>query len=291
MQSLAQTGNYLLHLAQDVWADFDTDRCARVAAALSFTTLLALVPLATVLFAMLSLFPVFETWQVWLEDMIFRNFVPASGDAVRTHLRQFSDKAGQLTALGLLFLIASSLLLLFTIEDAFNDIWRVKRGRKLFVRLLVYWATLTLGPVLIAVSLSMSSTMLSLAATQGGVLLDGLTATLARYLPFLLELGAYILFYMAIPNTDVKFRHALTGGVIAAILFELTKLGFGYYIINFPSYEVIYGALASIPIFFIWIYLCWLVMLAGAVITAVLGRRDDRKVEAPVAQETGVVAE
>jgi membrane protein len=147
----------------------------------------------------------------------------------------------------------------------------------LFQRLLVYWALLTLGPVLIAASLSITSALMSVADIPEHPLLVGATSSLLRYLPFILEVVAFVLFYKSIPNTDVRFSHAMSGGIVAALMFELAKQGFAYYIVNFPSYQVIYGALATIPIFFIWVYLSWLVMLVGAVVAAVLGRRQARR--------------
>lgn len=265
----AQKGKDMLQLAREILAHFRDVRGLRVASALSFTSLLALVPLVTVVFSMLSLFPVFETWSVKVEDFLFSQFVPTAGDAVRQYLHEFSSKAGQLTAVGLLFLLLSSLLLLSTIEDSFNDIWKVPRGRQLFHRLLVYWAVITLGPVLITASLSMSSALLSLSVFDDSIL-AGATSQVLRYLPFLLELGAFILFYKAIPNTEVSLRHAFIGGVVATVLFETAKYGFAAYILNFRSYQLIYGALATVPIFFLWIYLSWVVMLIGAVVAAVL---------------------
>lgn len=265
----AQKGKDMLQLAREILAHFRDVRGLRVASALSFTSLLALVPLVTVVFSMLSLFPVFETWSVRVEDFLFSQFVPTAGDAVRQYLHEFSSKAGQLTAVGLLFLLLSSLLLLSTIEDSFNDIWKVPRGRQLFHRLLVYWAVITLGPVLITASLSMSSALLSLSVFDDSIL-AGATSQVLRYLPFLLELGAFILFYKAIPNTEVSLRHAFIGGVVATVLFETAKYGFAAYILNFRSYQLIYGALATVPIFFLWIYLSWVVMLIGAVVAAVL---------------------
>ncbi len=280
-----QTGSRLIQIIIDILRRFDQDRCFRVASALAFTTLLALVPLATVIFSMLSLFPVFEQWSGELEAFIFKNFVPTAGDAVSTYIRDFSSQAGRLTAVGLIFLLVSTLLLLSTIEDAFNDIWRVKRGRLLFQRLILYWAVVTLGPMLTAVSLSMSSTLLSMKMFSEQSLVAGATQLILGYLPILFELGAYIVFYKAIPNTEVKMRHALIGAVVATILFELTKLGFAFYILNFRSYQLIYGALATIPIFFIWVYLCWLVMLLGAVVAAELKSREQKPAQQATAGE------
>ncbi len=268
---------YVLNLGVRVFKHFRADRCMRVASALSFTTLLALVPLVTVIFSMLSLFPVFDKWSIELQSFLFQNFVPAAGETVKEYLAQFSSKAGRLTAVGLFILLLSALLLLSTIEDAFNDIWRVKQGRKVFQRLLVYWAVLTLGPMLMVVSLSMSSTLLSLKVISSQSIVASATGFFLRYLPVLFEFGGYVLFYKAIPNTEVKLRHAVIGAIVATILFELAKHGFALYILNFKSYQLIYGALATIPIFFVWVFLSWIVMLVGAVLAAVLHIDDQER--------------
>ncbi len=246
------------------------DKCLRVAAALSFTTLLALVPLITVAFSMLSVFPVFEQWSGAFEDFMYRNFVPAAGDIVRENLTRFSQQAGKLTAVGLVVLLLSALFLLATVEDNFNEIWRVHRGRSVFQRLLVYWAVISLGPLLIVASLSVSSYVLSLSFLPDQRIYQGFMSHFLPVLPFLLETIAFVLFFMAMPNCSVRFRDALAGGIVAAVLFECAKKGFAIYVLNFRSYEVIYGALATIPIFLIWIYLSWLVVLVGAHVAAVL---------------------
>ena len=177
---------------------FNDDHCFSTAASLSYTTLLALVPFATVVFSVLSLFPVSEYWSNTMEKFLFDNFVPAAGETVRGYIHEFSTQAGKLTAVGLVFLLFSSLSLLATIEDSFNDIWKVTKGRKWFQRLLIYWALLTLGPVLIAVSLSMSSALLSTTFLSDQGLIASFTETLLRYLPILLELCAFMLFYQSI---------------------------------------------------------------------------------------------
>jgi len=194
---------------------------------------------------------------------------------VRQYLAEFSSKAGRLTAVGLVVLLLSALLLLSTIEDAFNDIWRVKKGRAVFLRLLTYWAVITLGPMLMVVSLSMSSTLLSLKVISDQSLIATATGLFLSYMPVLFEFVCYVLFYKAIPNTEVKLRHAVIGALVATLFFELAKYGFALYILNFKSYQLIYGALATIPIFFVWVYVSWIVMLVGAVLAAVL-HIDDR---------------
>ena len=243
----------------------------REASALSFSTILALVPLLAVVFSALSLFPIFETWSGAIQDFIYRNFLPQLGEQVRQYLEEFSANTGQLTLWGLIFLMVTSLTLLATIEDAFNEIWQVKTGRTIGVRILVYWAMLTLGPILIAASLSMSSYLLSLSILQEPGIANSLKAQLLGFLPFILELSAFVLFYLAVPNCEVRLKHALIGGLVAALLFELAKYGFTQYLLRVTTYQLIYGALAALPVFLIWIYLSWLVVLIGAYITAAFG--------------------
>ena len=253
-----------------IYHRFNQDRCFSSAAALSFTTLLALVPLVTVIISALSLFPVFGKWSGSVESFLFENFVPAAGEAVKGYILEFASKAGQLTAMGLGFLLISSLMLLSTIEDAFNQIWKIDRGRTWGQKLIVYWAVLTLGPLLISASLSMSSTLLSMSVFSEQTIVASFTGTVLKYLPIVFELSAFMLFYQVIPNLVIRARNSFIGACVATILFEITKVGFGAYIRNFDSYQLIYGALATIPIFFIWIYLCWLVLLVGALVAAIL---------------------
>ena len=245
----------------------------REASALSFSTVLALVPLLAVVFSALSLFPIFDTWSNAIQEFVYLNFVPQLGEQIRSYIEEFSANTGQLTIWGLVFLLVTALTLLATIEDAFNDIWMVKKGRSLGHRILVYWTMLTLGPILIALSLSLSSYMWSLTTFSGQEheVVNSLKGSLFAYLPFLLELVAFVLFYFSVPNCTVRFKHALIGGLVAAFLFELAKFGFGQYISHVKSYQLIYGALAILPVFLIWIYLSWLVVLIGAYITAAFG--------------------
>lgn len=247
---------------------FFADRCLRSASALSFATLLALVPLAMVVFSSLSMFPVFESWGERLQDFIYRNFVPTAGDVIRDHLEQFAGTTGRLTAVGLTALLLSALLLLSTIEEAFNDIWHVHRGRSLVQRVLAYWTVLTLGPLLMGASLSLTSYLLSLSPFS-----DQADSIFLLVLPFVFEVLAFMLLYLVVPNCTTRLRDALIGGVVAALLFEFTKRGFALFVLSFSSYEVIYGALATIPIFLIWIYLSWIVILVGAEVTVTLSGR------------------
>ena len=270
MWKLEQLLNQLKSFSSEACRRFNQDCCFSTAASLSFTTLLALVPLVTVIFSMLSLFPVFGEWSSDIEAFLFENFVPAASEAVKGYILEFSDKAAKLTAVGLVFLLLSSLLLLATIEDAFNEIWKIRKGRDWFLRLMVYWSVLTLGPLLLAISLSMSSALLSMSVFSEQPVVVGFTQLLLKYLPILFELCAFMLFYQVIPNLKIRVRDSFMGGIVATVLFEALKLGFGIYLLNFNSYQRVYGALATIPIFFLWIYLCWLVLLVGALVAAIL---------------------
>jgi len=261
----------LWRFVRQVVSRFGEDRCSRVAGALAFTTILSLVPLTAVALGMLSVYPVFQSWMAAIQDFIYSNFVPASGDVVQQYLEQFAHKTGQLTAFGLLFLAVTAVLMMATIELAFNDIWRVRQQRKLLQRFLTYWAILTLGPFLIGVSLTLTSQLFSLPLFVGPGILRAISGVFQLGLPVVFEVLAFLMLYMLVPNTPVKWRHALLGSVCAALLFELAKRGFAYYVAQVPTYQTIYGAVAALPIFLIWIYLSWLVVLLGAVVAANLG--------------------
>jgi len=260
-----------------IWDRFFDDRCPRVAAALSFTSMLALVPLLTVGISAMSMFPVFDQWAEQFLELVSTWFVPetrvAIQDVVSQELNKFVGNAGKLTTFGLLFLLIASLLALSTIEDAFNDIWGVPRGRRLTQRVLVYWAVLSLGPLLIVTSLSISSyfsTFTNIFADS-----DTLRAVLPEQLkivPFVLAFIAFLLLYTAVPNHDVAFRPAVVGALIAAIAFEGAKKGFALYLDTFDSYTAIYGALAALPIILLWVYLSWLIVLIGVEVVVVLSK-------------------
>ena len=252
-----------------VWQQFLADRCPRAAASLAYTTLLSLVPLLAVGFVFLSALPVFQGigLQRQIEDFVFTNFVPALGASIQSHILEFRQKATGLGAVGFAVLSATVLALLATIESAFNAIWRVRRKRRRMLQLLTYWALLTLGPLLIGTGLAVSSYLVSLPLFSEVETNWGLQGKLLGTLPFVLTFLAFLLVYKLIPNRHVPLTHALGGSLVASILFEFAKRGFTYYITHFPTHEAIYGAFASIPIFLIWIYLCWVIVLLGAEIT------------------------
>ncbi len=249
---------------------YTKDRCGRVAGALAFTSSLAVVPLTAVGFAVLSVFPVFESWMAALQAFVISNFVPAAGEAVSSYLQQFAANAGKLTVWGLLFLFFTAVTLIATIEHAFNDIWHVRRRRKVGRRLVSYWAIITLGPVLMGLSLSITSYLASLTLFGQGATLSGLRPPMLVITPLAFEWTMFVLLYMVVPNCPIRFRHAVAGAIVATVLFELAKHTFGAFVVSFSTYRAIYGAVAALPVFLIWIYVSWVITLFGAEITATL---------------------
>ncbi len=252
-----------------VWHRYVEDRCFETAGVLAYASVFALVPLSVAVFGIFAAFPVFDAMSGKLTEFLFNNFLPTAARAVEAYLRQFADSASRLTSVGVVVLLASALLMMKSIEDTFNRIWRVSAPRPGFSRVLVYWTVLTTGPLLVVSSLALSSYLLSLPliGTDGD---QQWVPRLLALVPLLVELAAFTMAYAIIPNRRVLFRHALAGGLLATVLFEIAKRGFAYYLRQVPSYEQIYGTLAILPIFLIWLYLSWLVVLLGASIAASL---------------------
>ena len=275
---------HFLPFTRLLWHRFTRDDGLQHVAALTFTTLLSLVPLMTVMLALFSVFPASDRLAQQVEDFLFQNFVPAAGEAVQEYLRNFSQKAGRLTGVGFAFLIVVALLLMSNIDKAFNAIWHVRRKRSPVAKFTVYWSILSLGPILIAFSVGVTSYLVSIPLFNDGETVMLLRTRLLSLMPVVISALAFTLLYALVPNRSVPLRHALAGGVLAALLFELAKRGFALYVTAFPTYETIYGALAAVPIFLIWLYLSWLVTLLGAEFTYCLGiyRQDWH-----VAQEKG----
>lgn len=258
----------LLHFIRYLGHRYGQDQCTRTAAALSYTTLLSLVPFFAVTFSILAAFPVFKELVGQIQDYIFQNFVPASGEVVQTYVQQFVKKASSLTGVGIAFLMLTALMLMATIEGALNMIWRVRTGRRMISSFMVYWSVLTLGPILLAVSLVLTSYLTSLPfLSEGGETVHTARTTLLGLMPFLSTMLAMSLLYIVVPNCNVPVRNGLAGAALAALLFEGAKKAFALYVISFPTYSKIYGALASIPLFLVWIYVSWLVVLLGAELT------------------------
>lgn len=256
---------------------FKQDRCTSHAAALSFSSLLALAPLMAIAFALISVFAPLEQMGTQFEDFIYQYLVPDAGLDIREYLNTFAKQARKLTAVGLMSFLLTAILLLYNIEESLNIILNAKMTRKLTRRFSIYWTLLTLGPILMGAGLSLSTYALSLNVLDKMDQLVSIKLILLKTLPIFFGFIAFSMLYIIMPNREIRWRHALIGGFIAAILFEITKRLFGLFIVNFNNYEVVYGTLASLPIFLVWIYLSWLVTLIGAEIIRCLEDNWDKK--------------
>ncbi|MGG6195928.1 virulence factor BrkB family protein [Pantoea allii] len=252
-----------------LWKRIDNDAMTTQAGNLAFVSLLALVPLIAVVFALFAAFPVFSDISVQLKNFIFTNFMPAAGNTLQRYLEQFVANVHRMTAVGAVGLIVTALLLMHSVDSALNAIWRSDKKRPLVYSFAVYWMILTLGPLLAGASLAISSYLLSLKwINVTGV--TSLVDQMLRFFPLLLSWLSFWLLYSIVPTQRVPARDALTGALVAGLLFELGKKGFALYVTMFPSYQLIYGVLAVIPILFLWVYWTWCIVLLGAEITVTL---------------------
>lgn len=240
-----------------------------VAGYLSYVCLMSLVPLMVVMLSVMTAFPLFAELQQSIEQFVYQNFVPAAGDVVQKYLTGFVANASKMSAVAISFLFLAALLLISSIDNTFNKIWRVTDKRRTITSFAMYWMVLTLGPILVGASIALSSYLVSIVAVDEYDVL-GLSDIFLRILPLLSSIIAFIILYIAVPNKAVPFKFALSGAIVAGVLFELAKKAFALYITAFPSYQVIYGALATIPIIFLWVYVSWLIVLTGALITVSL---------------------
>ncbi len=245
-------------------------KLTQVASSLTFTTVLGIVPLLAVVLALFTAFPLFAEFQHALEEFLTENLMPpAVSTNIMAYLNQFAAKASGLTAVGSLALIVTSVMLMRTIDEALNNLWDVRRQRPLRQRLLVYWAIISLGPILTGASLWASAVM----AQQSLDLVEQLPALLRivlSALPLVLTGLGFTGLFMLVPNRRVTWKDALAGGIFTAVALAAMRWGFGFYLSRFPSYTIIYGAFATLPIFLLWIYLSWLAVLLGAAMAATL---------------------
>ena len=256
------------------------EKLLQVTSSLTFTTVLAIVPMLAVVLSLFTAFPVFQEFRLALEDFLTNSLMPPSvSDNIMDYLNQFARQASRLTAIGGVFLLITSLLLIMTIDKALNDIWHVTRQRPLRQRALVYWALITLGPVVAGASLWATSFV---ARESLGLVRDvpEIVSVAISFIPLVLTALGFAALFVVVPNREVLWRDALLGGCVTAIALEIMKSAFAYYLTRFPTYTVIYGAFATLPIFLLWIYLSWLAVLLGATLasSAPLVRLGRRKI-------------
>ncbi|WP_025915895.1 YihY family inner membrane protein [Herminiimonas sp. CN] len=246
------------------------ERLSQVAGSLTYTTVLALVPILTIALAIFTTFPLFNTFRAALESYLAGSLIPSSiSNTILGYLTQFATKAKSLSAAGAVLLIVTAVLMMMTVDRTLNDIWRVRTQRPFAQRVTVYWAVVTLGPLLIGVSMTLTSYLFT--ATSGVVAsVPFIGAVFYTLVSILFTTGAFTLLYVMVPNRPVDWRDAAWGGLVAAIAFEIVKRLFAGFVSQSPTYTLVYGAVAAIPIFLLWIYLCWLITLSGAVLAASL---------------------
>ena len=241
-----------------------------VAGSLTYTSLLALVPLFTVTLVLTSHIAVIRNLIIEVKAFALKNLVPdVGGRVVSVYMEQFSQNAAQLTIIGLLIIVGTAVALMFTIDTAFNDIWRARRRHTWWKRLAGYLAVLAVGPLLIGASLTLTSYLVHWSRKLDRVL-PSLDDWLLQLVPFALTTLALVFAYRVMPARHVPLRHAVAGGIFAGLLFEIVKHLFVVYIVRVPTYSVVYGAFASVPIFLFWLFCCWMVVLIGAETAATL---------------------
>lgn len=262
-----KTGLHFVHL---LLKRADKDGLTLLAGHLAYVSLLSLVPLIAVVFSLFALFPVFSEISAQLKTFIFNNFMPATGDVIQRYLEQFVANSSKMTAVGTCGLIVTALLLIASVDSVLNKIWNSKTKRPIVFSFAVYWMVLTLGPILLVASVAISSYLLSLNWLSINGVHSVIDHTL-RILPLLISWISFWLLYQVVPTVRVPPLDALIGALVAGSLFELGKKVFALYVQLFPSYQLIYGVLAVIPILFLWVYVSWCIVLLGAEITVTLG--------------------
>jgi membrane protein len=284
LQEFGQFSRYVIR-------NYFADGCRDQAGSLTYLSLFAVVPMLTLIYSMLSLIPSFQALNTQIQDLIFEYFLPTAGEELKASLGQFSRQARNLTALGALFLAGTAYMLLRNIEQTFNTIWRTRKHRSGVTSFLLYWAILTLGPLLIGLGFMITTYLVSIAVFVEEADSTGISRELLSVAPMLLEAATFTLLFIAVPNTRVPIQHAALGGVVTAIAFEIAKLSFTT-IMSQTSFALIYGAFAAIPLFLLWIYVGWLIVLAGAEIVCALGSYQSHRARShhPLVLSVGLLA-
>ncbi len=264
LRKLADTFGFLLF----VFRRWREDRCPQIAGSLTYTTLLALVPVFTVAVALLSSTPFFHEVMDKIREFLRMNLMPDIAEKITTvYMREFAHNARRLTAVGVAGVFVVAVWMMRIMDRSLNAIWRVRQARPVWISVVGYVTVIVLGPILLGVSVTITTYMLALSGDVA-TLSPVAHAVLLRAVPLLVSALAFFLLYRIIPHRHVPWRHAALGGLVAAILFETAKQGFAFYVHASPTYSVVYGTFAAFPLFLVWIYLSWLVVLLGAELTA-----------------------
>jgi membrane protein len=278
----------LLRFLYRLMRRFVADQCIQRASALAYASLLAIVPLVALGMSVFTSFHAFDAAASRVRDMLLNNLLPTSHEIVQSYLGSIADKATALSIFGIIGLLVTSTALLNTVEEAFNHVWRITRARSLMSKFMAFWATLTLAPIMIGASITITSYVAALPllthVSEGAALLSRLPFVL----PWMMSSLALAILYMVLPNTRVPFRFAIVGGMIAGALFELSKLGFAFYVTHLADYEKLYGALGTLPVFLIWLYLAWVVVLVGSEIVFCLQHPEQSSKQHSVYADPGI---
>ncbi|RDS83113.1 YihY family inner membrane protein [Dyella monticola] len=266
-----------LTLGRFLWRRFLDDKCFETAGALSYTTLVSLVPLTVAVLAMFAAFPMFEEARDTLINFVFSNFVPAAGETVQKALLDFASNARKLTGISILVMLFSAVSMMNSIEDRLNRIWQVRHHRPWGPRLLLYWAALTLGPILIVGGIAVTSYVAAVPMLRSAGAQLGVGQELLKAMPFVVTFLTLWLMYTTIPNRPVDKKHTAIGALLGALLFELARWGFTHYVRNAQNYQQIYGALAIIPLLLLWIYLSWVIVILCASVSASMSAFEYQK--------------
>ena len=244
---------------------FNADRCSENSAALTYMSLFALVPLLTVVYTMASAVPAFQGLEVKMQAFMFENLMPDTNSEIKGYLDEFSQQAKNLTGPGIIFLVVTAVLMLRNIEKAFNQIWRASENRSPVSSFMLYWAVLSLAPVTIGAALALSTYLSSFAHVLENYDVIGVQGFMLKIAPLALSTAGFSLIYAAVPNCRVPFKHCLVGGFVAAGAFHIAKSVFTVLVVG-SSYTFIYGAFAAVPLFLLWIYLSWNIVLMGGIL-------------------------
>ena len=256
------------------WQRFNQNKLTQAAGYLTYSTMLAIVPLIMVVFSIFSAFPVFNEVTGALKEFIFTNFAPSASDMVGQYIDEFVNNSKKMSAVGIISLIVVALMLINSIDRTLNSIWHDTETRPIFTSFAIYWLILTLGPLLVGVSIAASTYVKAMFESAANF---SFGLKLLSFVPFLSTWFIFTMIYMVVPNKKVSIKHSAAGALIAAVFFTLGKQAFVWYIVTFPSYQLIYGAMATLPIMLLWIQLSWTVVLLGAQLAAVLAEVQSKK--------------